>query len=509
MATTVFSCQVTGMNGYPIEVEVDIISGMAQFSIVGLGDAAVQEAKERVRSAIKNAGFEYPRQKKVINLAPADLRKHGPHYDLPIAVGLLVESGQIPGGKVKEIFIAGELALDGSVRPVTGVLTMAITAKKKGIQRIIVPTENVMEASNMKGIEIVGVNSLQQVKNYFQNGVAPDIEVHALKSRKDKSTLTFDDIQGNEGAKRALEIAAAGGHHVILTGPPGVGKTVLAKATGSILPPLTHEEKIEVMQIHSTAGLIKTMSSELEFHHRPFRQVHPSCTQIALIGGGSQLHPGEISLAHRGVLFMDELPEFPRAHLESLRQPLEDKQIQISRARGTITYPSQFVLIASMNPCPCGYFGDPHKSCICKPYTVMQYQRKLSGPLLNRIDLIVEVERQPNHTLQASSGKTHMNIQKRVAAARALQTKRFKSEKAITTNSEMNTRHIKKFCPLTIEIQRYLQQANEKLHLSGRQYYQIIKIARTIADLESARNIQVNHVAEALQYRLKTTAVHQ
>lgn len=498
MAKKIFSCQNQGIQGKHVEVEVDILQGLSQFSIVGLGDTAIQEAKERVRSAIKNSGANYPRQKKIINLAPAHLHKHGPHFDLPIAAGLLVASAQLNQKSLENSILAGELGLDGSIRPIKGVLTMALFAKKQGCTNFIIPTENVPEAQVVKGLHIIGISHLKELINYLNHGATPKPYISKPRPRKTKKQLTFDDISGNAAAKRALEIAAAGGHHAILTGPPGIGKTVLAKAFASILPPLTQRETLEVMQIHSSAGLLCQPTK-----NRPFRQVHPGCSPTALIGGGATAKPGEISLSHRGVLFLDELAEFPRNNLESLRQPLEEKEIHLARSGITITYPAQFTLIASMNPCPCGQYGSRRKLCICRPYQVIQYQKKLSGPLLDRIDLLVEVEQQNVRKYQQPSPTTHENTKKRVALARKIQAKRFK-KLPITINGEMNVKQIQTFCPLTKKCEQFLREAGDRLALSGRQYYQTLKKARTIADLTQSTDIQQEHIAEALQYRHKT-----
>lgn len=495
MATTIFSCQTTGIQGELVEVEVDILQGISIFSIVGLGDTAVIEAKERVRSAMKNSGVVYPQQKKIINLAPAHLRKRGPHFDLPIALGLLIASGQLQFSQWKKTMVAGELALDGSIRPINGVLTMARFAKQNDYPNLLIPASNRAEAQLIKGLNIVGVSHLKELIAYVNEGVVPEQQKAKPAAVAPPEQLTFDDIHGNATAKRALEIAAAGGHHILLIGPPGIGKTVLAKAFASILPPLTHEEQLEVLQIHSSRAPLENL-----FVRRPFRQVHPSCTLTALIGGGSNLKPGEASLAHRGVLFIDELPEFPRAHVESLRQPLEEKVIHLARSTGTISYPAQFIMVASMNPCPCGHFNDVRKACTCRPYQIMQYQKKLSGPLLDRLDLMVEVQRTSTEAFHKATTSTQKTIKKRVATARALQASRFKSM-TIQTNSEMNAKQVHELCPLTKTCENLVIKAGEQFALSGRQYYQTIKTARTIADLAQSPQIELRHLAEALHYR--------
>ncbi|MFA5829350.1 MAG: YifB family Mg chelatase-like AAA ATPase [Candidatus Gracilibacteria bacterium] len=575
MAIKIFSCINQGLEGKLVEVEADILQGLSAFSIVGLGDMAVQEAKERIRSAIKNSGFNYPQTKKVINLAPAHVRKHGPQFDLPMAIGLLAASKQIPENILQEmhgLLIVGELALDGAVRPINGILTMAIFAKKNGWSKIIIPKENVAEASLVSGLEIIPLSHLNQIrdldsaKNIFNSATVFNISEQEFSQeqsggngngshepflgqesvrahRLNPDTFTdFSDIVGQEIAKRALTISAAGKHHCLLIGPPGVGKTLLAKAFPGILPPLSEGEMLEVMQIYSSAGLLQHAQNSQKsvlMTQRPFRQIHSSSSLLALTGGGIQLKPGEISLAHHGVLFLDEIAEFPRSHLESLRQPLEEKEIYVSRSSGTVKYPANFTLIAGMNPCPCGYYGDPEKSCICPANQVIRYQKKLSGPLRDRIDLVIEVPRQSISKFQEADNVETKNaqslsqnsaaIKEKIINARLIQAKRFSADpnelfdprqqststsspnphfnsngevpSSSRTNSEMTPPEIKKYCPINKECQDLLKLANEKFNFSGRNYHQILKTARTIADLENHENIQLEDLSEALQLR--------
>ncbi len=526
MAVKVYSCLNFGLEGRLIEVEADIINGLSAFSIVGLGDNAVQESKERIRSAIKNSGAEYPQRKKVINLAPADLRKRGPQFDLPIAISLLAASGQVDGGRLNRTLIIGELALDGTVRAVPGVINIAIFAQNNNWENLIIPRANLNEAKLVKKDGLIAVNSLTEAVKALNgdtsfNYVAPTTPPPVAQPSRSADREGWLDVIGQHTAKRALQIAAAGGHHIALCGSPGVGKTLLAKAFTDILPPLSDQEKIEVIQIYSAAGklshtdtttpTVARPSPSVDGEGRPFRQIHQASTSVALYGGGIHLTPGEISLAHRGVLFMDELPEFSRPVLEQLRQPLEEKIIKISRANGVITYPAQFTLVAGMNPCPCGYFGDTEKECVCSPYQIIRYQKKISGPIADRLDLYVDVKRQSLASAHQNSNpkeeqKQLNQVKQSIISAREIQENRFNNGKL---NSEMGPRQIKNHCRLDKQTQLLLEKAVEKLKLSGRKYHQIIKIARTIADLEKSQQIQIHHVQEALSYRRKTTIYSQ
>jgi len=504
MLTKIFSAAIVGLNAALIEVEVDISSGLPAVIVVGLPDTAVQEARERVKSAIKNSNAVFPRNRVAINLAPADLPKNGTHYDLPIALSVLLNSGQIFFEPKKKIFV-GELALDGSVRPISGILPIILMAKELGFEYVYIPQENSREASLVSNINIIPVESLLQIVGHLQNL----IEIKPLAGMNWEEVLqtpqtVFDIklIKGQESAKRAMEIAAAGGHNLLLSGPPGTGKTLLARALPSILPKLTVDEVLEITKIYSVSGLLNLNKNLITI--RPFRSPHHTTSGVALVGGGSTPRPGEISLAHRGVLFLDELPEFSRSVLENLRQPLEDGVVTVSRASGTVTFPAQFTLVAAQNPCPCGYFSDPTKACICSPSQIMKYQKKISGPLLDRIDLCVEVGRVEYDKLSSDAvGETSAEVQARAQKARDIQSARFKKQKDVKTNSEMTIKEIKEFCRLEKEGQAFMKAAVIKMYLSARSYHRILKLARTIADLENSADLKVNHLAEALQYRPK------
>ncbi|MDP4001386.1 MAG: YifB family Mg chelatase-like AAA ATPase [bacterium] len=505
MITKVYSAALVGLSASPIEVEVDISSGLPAVIVVGLPDTAVQEARERVKSAIKNSNAVFPRSRVAINLAPADLPKNGSHYDLPIAISILLNSGQVFFDPRHKLFL-GELALDGNIRPVSGVLPILLMARDQGFKKVFVPKENSREASLVSGIEVIPVKNLLQLVGFLQNL----IKIEPLKLADWDEILKLIDsgfdmklIKGQEAAKRALEIAGAGGHNVLLSGPPGTGKTLLAKALPSILPKLTVEEVLEITKIYSVSGSLNQSKNLITT--RPFRSPHHTSSSAALVGGGSHPKPGEISLSHRGVLFLDEFPEFSRSVLENLRQPLEDGVVTVARAAATITFPAQFTLIAAQNPCPCGYYSDKMKKCICSPSQIMKYQKKISGPLLDRIDLFVEVGRVEYEKLSAeSSGESSADIQKRVQNARDKQSQRFKQNNKIKTNSEMTIKEIREFCKLEQAEQDFMKTAVIKMYLSARSYHRILKLGRTIADLANAENISTIHLAEALQYRPKT-----
>lgn len=510
MLAKIVSAATIGLTAVPIEVEVDIASqGLPAFNIVGLPNKAVEESKERVRSAIKNSGAEFPARRITVNLAPADIPKEGVAFDLPIAVGVLTASKQIGDSFSSDLFI-GELSLDGSLRYTKGILPIAFLAKEKGFARLFVPQSNGWEATLVDGIEVYPVRNLAQLINHLigkEKIVRQKKVLLEKKLGRGETEFDFSEIQGQEHAKRALEIAAAGFHNVLMKGFPGVGKTMLARAFPSILPSLTEEEALEVTQIFSITGNLK--HNQYIVRHRPFRAPHHTISKVGLIGGGTHLRPGEVSMAHRGALFLDELPEFSRDVLEALRQPLEEGVVTISRALGTITYPAKFLLIAALNPCPCGYYGSSIKPCKCLPSQIVKYQRRISGPLLDRIDIHLEIpEVSFGDLTKTTSGETSSVIRQRVDKARLRQARRFKGLQ-ISTNGEMTTKHVKEFCPLTSECQSLLGKAVRNLGLSARSYYKVIKVARTIADLEDSEEILVSHVAEALQYRPKDTSQYQ
>ena len=509
MLSRVFSCAVIGLEGVVVEVEVDTTNGLPGMDIVGLPDAAVKESRERVQAAIKNAGLAYPRKRLVVNLAPASVRKEGPAYDLPIALGVLITEHLLPPQCAEDTMVVGELSLDGSVRHSRGILPMAATAREQGFSRLFVPESDAREASLIPGLEVIPVSTLADLYQHLTGGTV--IQPTSPISEQDLplEVLTdFREVKGQEHVKRALEVAAAGSHNVIMVGPPGAGKTLLARAMPGILPRMSIEEALDVTRIYSVADLLPADVPLIR--NRPFRSPHHTISHAGLVGGGNWPHPGEISLAHRGVLFLDELPEFGPRVLEVMRQPIEDKVVTISRAQGSLTFPANFQLIAAMNPCPCGYSGDPVKPCTCSSAMVTKYQKRISGPLLDRIDIHIEVPRVEYEKLSDQRlGEPSESIRARVEAARQIQRQRFATPdggpvvkpSAITCNADMRVAEIREFCSLDETSRNLMKSAMHQMQLSARAYHRILKLARTIADLAGSEIINPSHLAEALQYR--------
>jgi magnesium chelatase family protein len=497
------SASISGIDARPVVVEASISNGIGMY-LVGLPDSAVKESQDRIRSAFINSNLKMPGRRLVVNLAPADVRKEGSAFDLPIAIAILAASEQIETERLDSYVITGELSLDGQIKPVRGVLPIAVMAREQGFRGVVVPTENIPEAAVVEGIEVIGVANLCDAAGFLGGTLDIEPTPHEVASDEDAEDgffgEDFSDVRGQGHVKRALEIAAAGGHNVIMIGAPGSGKTMLARRMPSIMPPMTPAEALETTKVHSVAGKLGTRTGLMT--RRPFRAPHHLTSQVALIGGGTNPQPGEVSLAHNGILFLDELPEFGRSVLEVLRQPMEEKSISVSRAKYSVEYPANFTLVASMNPCPCGYYNHPTKECVCGGGAVFRYLNRISGPLMDRIDLHIEVTPVSIAEMStAAPGEPSAEIRRRVVAARRIQRERFAECEGVHTNAMMNSKMLRTFCPLTREAASMLETAMERLNLSARAYDRIIKVARTIADLAGETDITTSHIAEAINYR--------
>lgn len=501
MQATVWSSTLQGIDGLLVEVEVDLGQGRARFSIVGLAEGAVRESKDRVRSALRNGGYRVHARRVIVNLAPADVKKDGAAFDLPIALGMLAASGQLKSERLHTYASVGELSLDGRVKSVRGALPFAAAVRTRGLRGLLVPPDNAREAAVINGIEVIPVPSLAEAFEFLRGDRAIEpaqVDLAAVFQTESDAAVDFSDVKGQDAAKRAIEVAAAGGHNVIMVGPPGGGKTMLARRLPTILPPLALEEALEATRVHSVLGL---MNGRPLIATRPFRSPHHTISDAGLIGGGSVPRPGEVSLAHHGVLFLDELPEFRKNVLEVLRQPLEERHITIARASGSVSFPADITLITAMNPCPCGYLGDPQHTCSCAVQQVQRYRSRISGPLLDRIDIQIEVRAVPYRELAAHApGEASAGIRARVERARQIQLERFRG-RALFRNAQMPARDVTRYCAIDAGAERLLAQAMDRLALSARAYTRILKVARTIADLAAADRITAAHVAEAVQYR--------